>query len=62
MEGWLQVAVQLLPKRNNMMLGEHNDFHFTCAQVNYMIELSEVLVCEMVSMSADNNNKLTWVL
>ena len=52
------VAAKIPPKKNDLMLSEHKDFHFTCAQVNYVSELSEMLVDETVALSADNKNKL----
>ena len=52
------VEAKLPPKRNDLTVKEHKDFHFTCAQVNFVSELSEMLVKETVALSADDKNKL----
>lgn len=52
------VAAKLPPKRNHMTLSKQKDFLFTCAQVNFVSELSEMLVDETVALSADDKNKL----
>ena len=52
------VEAKVPPKRNDLTVNEHADFHFTCAQVNYIGELSEMLVNETVALSTDDKNKL----
>ena len=52
------VEAKLPPKRNDLSLKEHKDCHFTCAQVNFISELSEMLFDETVALSADDKNKL----
>ena len=52
------VEAKIPPKRNDLSLKKHKDFHFTCAQVNFIGELSEMLLDETVAFSADDKNKL----
>ena len=52
------INARVPPKRNNNEKRTHNDFHFTCSQVNLDNEMSTLCKENTVSLSVDNKNKV----
>ena len=46
------------PKRNDLVCKTHHDFHYTCAQVNIIGELAEMVSNGTIAVSADDKNKV----
>jgi hypothetical protein len=53
-----RILAKIPQKRNSQSLKEHSDFHFTCAQVNYIEELSSLYSDEILALSCDNKAKI----
>ncbi|CAF1263946.1 unnamed protein product [Adineta ricciae] len=53
-----RISAKIPQKRNSQSIKEHNDFHFTCAQVNYVEEMSSLYNDEILALSCDNKAKI----
>ncbi|CAF1400768.1 unnamed protein product [Rotaria sordida] len=53
-----RILAKIPQKRNSQSIKEHNDFHFTCAMVNYVEELSSLYSDEILALSCDNKSKI----
>ncbi|UJR18766.1 hypothetical protein I4U23_005672 [Adineta vaga] len=53
-----RILAKIPQKRNSKSIKEHDDFHFTCAQVNYVEELSSLYSDEILALSCDNKAKI----
>jgi len=53
-----RILAKIPQKRNSQSIKEHSDFHFTCAQVNYVEELSSLYSDEILALSCDNKAKI----
>ncbi|CAF3268778.1 unnamed protein product [Rotaria socialis] len=52
------ILAKIPQKRNSKSIKEHCDFHFTCALVNYVEELSSLYNDEILALSCDNKAKI----
>ncbi|CAF4438106.1 unnamed protein product [Rotaria sp. Silwood2] len=53
-----RILAKIPQKRNSQSINEYSDFHFTCAQVNYVEELSSLYSDEILALSYDNKAKI----
>jgi len=52
------INARIPPKRNNNEKKTHEDFHFTCSQVNLVNEMAYFCKENTLSLSVDNKNKV----